>query len=288
LLLSAALLQGLSEYHHLPLWQAQRQHYKPPNVWDSAQLQISTVDFFVCLCRACQSTITSLCGKLSGSITQLIPCLKTHMSSTSFAPECKETLTAAFARKGLNYNLQPELQKACNADVQRLCPGLGQAAAKSDPTAAAAVAKLQRLRNLQQTTGAAAADAADAAAAEATDSTDGSSSSKGSEELVCLSKHLSELGPGCRQEVAAEVHRELTVYMPGLPLTAACDGDAKKMCNAGGCGMTLERDPNTICSLVCTARHPHGFVVVLAAALVHDGVVACALAFRWCTCLAYR
>jgi hypothetical protein len=26
------------------------------------------------------------------------------------------------------------------------------------------------------------------------------------------------------------------MYMPGLPLTAACDGDAKKMCNAGGRG----------------------------------------------------
>jgi hypothetical protein len=155
------------------------------------------------------------------------------MSSASFAPSCKEALTAAFARKGLKYSLQPELQKACNADVQRLCPGLGQAAAGSDATEAAAAAeKLQRLRSLQQTTGAAAV----AAAAEATDITDGgsSSSSQGSDELVCLSKHLSELGPGCRQEVAAEVHRELMVYMPGLPLTAACDADAKKMCNAGG------------------------------------------------------
>jgi hypothetical protein len=56
---------------------------------------------------------------------------------------------------------------------------------------------------------------------------------------VCLSKHLSQLSPGCRQEVAAEVHRELMVYMPGMTLTAACDGDAKKMCNAGGwqCGL---------------------------------------------------
>jgi hypothetical protein len=149
------------------------------------------------------------------------------MGSTSFAPSCKEALTAAFARKGLKYNLQPELQKACNADVQRLCPGLGQAAATA--------AKLQRLRNLQQTTGVSTADTANAADAEATDSTDSSSSSsKGSDELVCLSKHLSELGPGCRQEVAAEVHRELMVYMPGLPLTAACDEDASKMCNAGG------------------------------------------------------
>jgi hypothetical protein len=33
---------------------------------------------------------------------------------------------------------------------------------------------------------------------------------------------------------AAEVHREPMVYMPGLLLTAACDEDAKKMCNAGG------------------------------------------------------
>jgi hypothetical protein len=194
-------------------------------------------------CRACQGTITALCGKLSGSITHLTPCLKTHMGSTSFAPSCKEALTAAFARKGLKYNLQPELQKACNTDVQRLCPGLGVGQGATKPNsaaAAAAVDKLQRLRSLQQTTGAANADSAETAAG-AQDSADGSSSSssKGSDELVCLSKHLSQLSPGCRQEVAAEVHRELMVYMPGLPLTAACDADATKMCDAGGRSMLL-------------------------------------------------
>ncbi|WIA37343.1 hypothetical protein OEZ86_014273 [Tetradesmus obliquus] len=107
---------------------------------------------------ACQSTITSLCGKLSSSITQLLPCLKTHMASPSFAPSCKEALTAALSRKGR------------------------------------------------------------------------------------------------KQEVAAEVHRELMVYVPGMPLTAACDGDAKQMCAAGSAEVSAMLQPGSL--LVCLAAQP--------------------------------
>jgi hypothetical protein len=151
------------------------------------------------------------------------------MGSTSFSSSCKEALTSALARKGRKYNLQHELRQACNADVQRLCPGLSQETQQADVAAAKTA---HRQRSLQQQTGAAAGAAAEASSDSSKSS--GDASSTASDELVCLSKHLSELSPGCRQEVAAEVHRELMVYMPGMPLTAACDGDAKKMCNAGG------------------------------------------------------
>lgn len=39
-----------------------------------------------------------------------------------------------------------------------------------------------------------------------------------------------------RWDVAAEVHRELMLYVPGMQFTAARDGDAKQMCDAGGWG----------------------------------------------------
>ncbi|KAF6255138.1 hypothetical protein COO60DRAFT_1702966 [Scenedesmus sp. NREL 46B-D3] len=186
-----------------------------------------------------------------GSITQLIPCLKTHMGGASFAPPCKEALTAALARKGLKYSLQPELRLACSADVTRLCAGTRQAAdaGGAAAAAAAAAAKLRRRRTLQQTTGAAAASAAAEGSASSGGGGDG-----GDGELLCLSQHLQELSPGCRQEAAAEVHRELLVYLPGMPLTAACDGDARQMCGAGSVEVSAMLQPGSL--LTCLADRP--------------------------------
>eukprot|EP00775_Hariotina_reticulata_P013418 gene13418-13546_t len=154
----------------------------------------------------CEQNIKSFCGSIHGSLKQLVPCLIKHMEDPTFAADCKKVLTEALARKAQKYHLLPSIKAACDADVKQRC-NWSAADVAADP-------HLARL-----------------AFYNASVKGDSKAWEEG-QELHCLSVHLGSLSHTCRQELAMEIHQQLLVYMPGMPLTAACDQDAKRLCDA--------------------------------------------------------
>ncbi|KAF8065837.1 wdr3 [Scenedesmus sp. PABB004] len=166
--------------------------------------------------EACGPSISSLCGALSGrSIAQLAPCLARHAADDALPARCRVALAGALARRRQKITLQPALRKACGGDVSRLCrgPGAGGGARRARARAA---------RALQQRVGAVQDDAGGGGGGGAADA-----------ELVCLAANPAALSAGCKAELAAEAHRQLLLYIPGSPVTAGCDADARKLCGAG-------------------------------------------------------
>jgi hypothetical protein len=143
------------------------------------------------------------------------------MGDLNFPEDCKKTLTEALARKAQKYHLLPSVKTACDGDVKQYC-NQSAAAMASDPL-------LARLAFYNAPGGGDGQGDSQAAPT--------SNERKQDQELLCLSVHLGSLSNSCRQEMAMEIHQQLLVYMPGMPLTAACDEDAKKLCDAGEAGV---------------------------------------------------
>lgn len=139
------------------------------------------------------------------------------MGDLNFPEDCKTALTEALARKAQKYHLLPSVKTACDGDVKQYC-NQSAAAVASDPL-------LARLAFYNAPGGGDGQGDSQAAPT--------SNERKQDRELLCLSVNLGSLSNSCRQEMAMEIHQQLLVYMPGMPLTAACDEDAKKLCDAG-------------------------------------------------------